>query len=254
MVNLSSTGVKQGLASYNEMCDLYMIYYVESDQESDIALAVSTDSMKKIFDCSTKEADNLLNVYRNCSCSSSETKLKNDTLTLTLASFMSCFDLKSSLFRGSEDGNSKTACKIRLKAKSTSVEMKILCQYIAKASFLDPEETINIMQSKGIADGHSLIDNFLTTAIRYCNLEDENGVVKWMQNTLDSTTFGSICNLAFSLHETNGDGSSFQALIQGARQLLVRNNPISFSTYAVTLAWKNFLSGGASSIGHQKFK
>ena len=36
MVNLSSTGVKQGLASYNEMCDLYMIYYVESDQESDL--------------------------------------------------------------------------------------------------------------------------------------------------------------------------------------------------------------------------
>lgn len=36
MVNLSPQSVRQGLASYNEMCDLYMIYYVESDQESDL--------------------------------------------------------------------------------------------------------------------------------------------------------------------------------------------------------------------------
>ena len=36
MVNLSSTAFKQGLASYNEMCDLYLIYYVESDAENDL--------------------------------------------------------------------------------------------------------------------------------------------------------------------------------------------------------------------------
>jgi hypothetical protein len=36
MVNLSSKDIKQGLASYDEMCDLYMIYYVDSDQESDL--------------------------------------------------------------------------------------------------------------------------------------------------------------------------------------------------------------------------
>ena len=36
MVNLSSRDVKQGLASYDEMCDLYMMYYVESEDESQL--------------------------------------------------------------------------------------------------------------------------------------------------------------------------------------------------------------------------
>lgn len=36
MVNLDLTDVKQGLASYDEMCDLYMMYYVDSSSESDL--------------------------------------------------------------------------------------------------------------------------------------------------------------------------------------------------------------------------
>ena len=36
MVNLSSSHVKQGLSSSDEMCDLYLIYYVESESESDL--------------------------------------------------------------------------------------------------------------------------------------------------------------------------------------------------------------------------
>ena len=36
MVNLSSRDVKQGLASYDEMCDLYMMYYVESNDENQL--------------------------------------------------------------------------------------------------------------------------------------------------------------------------------------------------------------------------
>ena len=216
-------------------------------------VAVTRDNIITIFDCSTNEADNLLNVYRNSNWNNDETKL-DENPTLTFTRFISCFDLKSSSFKGTDEHNDKTKCKIRFKAKSTSVDLKILCQYLAKASYTNPEETANIMQSKGIADGHSLINNFLTTAVRYCNLKDENCAIEWMQSTLRSTTFTSICNLAFSLHETNGDGSSFQALIQGVRQLLVRNNPISFSSYAVTLAWKNYLSGEAKSNEHQRFK
>ena len=36
MVNLEAADVRQGLASYDEMCDAYMMYYVESTQENDL--------------------------------------------------------------------------------------------------------------------------------------------------------------------------------------------------------------------------
>ncbi len=36
MVNLTTEDKKQGLASYDEMCDLYLIYYVDSMDESDL--------------------------------------------------------------------------------------------------------------------------------------------------------------------------------------------------------------------------
>ena len=132
--------------------------------------------------------------------------------------------------------------------------MNMLCYIIAKAASEDIEGTLDLLRSKSIADGHSLIDNYLNNVIKYCDLGNIEGTIDWIQKYLYSKKFRSFCSLAFSLHETNGDGSSFQTLLQAARQIIARNNSISFATYAVTLAWKNFLSGGNKGSGEPKFK
>jgi len=35
MINLTTNEIRQGLASYDEMCDLYMMYYADYGNEED---------------------------------------------------------------------------------------------------------------------------------------------------------------------------------------------------------------------------
>ena len=227
---------------------------IASDKNCDSDRAIFRDTVMEILDCSSKDADNLLNVYGNSNYSNIETNQENEELALNFSSFISCFDLKYSSF-GEADNNSDTkSCKIRLKSKCTTANMKLFCHAIAIAASVDFDGIEELMRSKRIADGHALIHNFLNNTIKYCDLKSTISTIEWIQNYLHSKTFRSFCKLAFSLHETNGDGSSFQTLIQAARQLLVRNNSISFATYAVTLAWKNFLFGGTKGGGEPRFK
>ena len=203
--------------------------------------SLSTDDIKTMLDCTTQEAENFIHLFKNCSSFLTDTVYLKDRESLSFAGFISCFDLKDSWSGVTEDGNTTKACKIRLKPKLSSVDMNMLCRYIAKASFVDTEQTLSIMRSKGIGDGYTLIQNLLHNAIKNCNLDNEKNTIQWVKNMLRSNNFKPICNLAFNLHETNGDGSSFQTLIQVGRQILIRNNTISLAMYGVTLAWKKFL-------------
>ena len=227
------------------------------DSDKSIEQTISPNMTKELitekFSCSSKEADDTLNIFRLCRQKNFESQLKDSYPTFYFSHFISCFDLKYSSF-GESDNRITKAFKINLKAKCNSIEMLSLCRLIAKSSFIDPDGTTNIMKSNKIANGYELISNFFSNAIRYCDMREESKTIEWIENTLNSTSFRAYCNLSFELHETNGDGSSFQTLIQCARLILVRNHPISFSSYCVALAWKSFLSNGVQHDGQKKFQ
>ena len=170
------------------------------------------------------------------------------------SSFFACFDLKYNTFGALADNRPSKDLRIKLKSKSTNLAMNMLCRSIAKTCSVAPQEITEFMISKKIADGFTLIHHLLQTSIQFCNLESEESLVEWVENNLDSSIFVPICNLGFNLHESNGDGSSFQALVQGARQILIKNNSISVATYTVTLAWKSFLSGGMETTMDKRFR
>ena len=225
----------------------------EKGTEHIISPYMTKEMITEKMSCSSKEADDTLNIFRLCGTNNYESELKDSYTTFDFSRFISCFDLKYSSI-GEGDSRMIKEFKINLKTKCNSIEMLSLCRLIAKSSFIDPYRTTEIMTSNRIANGYELISNFFSNAIRYCDMSDESKTIEWIEHTLRSTSFRAYCNLSFKLHETNGDGSSFQTLIQCARVILVRNHPISFTSYCVALAWKNFLSNGVQHDGQKKFQ
>lgn len=217
---------------------------------------LSIDSIRKIIKCSNKEANDLINVCRNNIYTHQKPKCRSYAASnpFYFSSFFACFDLKYNTFGALADNKSSKDLRIKLKSKYTNLAMNMMCRSIAKTCSVVPQEITDFMISKKIADGFTLIHHLLQTSIQFCNLESEESLVEWVENNLDSSIFVPICNLGFSLHESNGDGSSFQALVQAARQILIKNNSISVATYTVTLAWKSFLSGGMETTVDKRFR
>ena len=240
------------------LIEFYDVLVNISDNSNDISehdgsSLMTKEAITKILDCSSKEAVDTMNIYKLCSTSITTPNSVENGSGFNFSKFISCFDLKYSSLVEAENVSSK-AYKINLRTKSASIEMLTLCRLIAKASFIKHDEIVEFMKSNNITNGYSLIHNFFSNAIRYCDIRNELLTIEWIRNILASTSFRSFCDLSFKLHETNGDGSSFQTLIQCARQILVRNHPISFPSYALALAWKNYLSNGVQHDGQQKFK
>ena len=222
--------------------------------EDNIPQQMTKETIVQILACSSKEAEDILNVYKNCYTSNTSTESPQNGNDFDFGSFISCFDLKYNSIGDTEQSNPAKTLKISLKSKCVSMEMITLCRLIAISSKINPDALTDVMKSSKITNGHALITNYFNNAITYCDLKNEAIVVEWMKQTVNSNSFQAFCDLAFCLHEANGDGSSFQTLIQCARLILVRNNPISFASYVVALSWKNFLAGGSGNDGQKRFK